>query len=185
MRQLLSTFLLIACAFAATSAAAQVASQEQRLSGNSGYEHLFHEPPRYSAFQHMNGPALMPKGTSPRKLHLAFDSGSSHVVATWKRPQAIHHLHLAQYELRMRKDAPQCRGVEQQPCAYAWGDWQAAGPIVATRSSVTIYNVDPGTTYEVEVRARNDRAVSRPTRARVTIPTSANLPNATGSVEHP
>ena len=185
MRQLLNAFLLIACALNATSATAQVASQQQRLSGNSGYEHLFREPPRHLALHHMGVPALMPKGTSPRKLHLAFDSGSSRVVATWKRPQAIHHLHLAQYELRMRKDAPQCRGVGQRPCAYAWGDWQAAGPIVATRSSITIYNVDPGTTYEVEVRARNDRAVSRPTRARVTIPASANPPNATGPAEHP
>ena len=186
MRQLLHTFVLIACTLSATSVAAQVASQEQRLAGNSGYDDVLRPPPDYSALQHSMSilPGVMPKGTTPRKLRLAFDSDSSHVVATWKRPQAIHHLHLAQYELRMRKDAPQCRDQGQQPCAYAWGDWQAAGPIVASRSSITIYNVDPGTTYEVEVRARNDRAVSSATRASVTIPASATSPpDSTGPAE--
>lgn len=156
--------LAVALALTAAAVCAQVESQEQRLSGNNGYDDLYRTSTPYSAFSHIDGPALRPKGSSPRKLRLAFDSASSHVVATWKRPQAIYDPHLARYELRMRKDA------------YAWGEWQPAGAIVAGRSSITIYNVDPGTTYEVEVRARNGRATSRPTSARVTIPGSAKPP---------
>ena len=147
--QHIRTCVLVALALTGTAASAQVGV------GTAAYDDL------YRTWDVPVGDVHQGNST-PRSLRLAFDPASRNVVASWRRPAAIYQPRVAKYEIRMRKDT------------YAWGEWQPAGPIGVDRSFITIYNVDPGTTYYVEVRARNGRAISHATSAKVTIPQSVN-----------
>lgn len=98
-----------------------------------------------------------PVDTVPQGLRLSFDEKSQHVLVEWKRPKLGYYM--TNYQLRMRK------GDSAQ-----WGRWQEVGSIGPAASFVFIHSVDPGATYEVEVRTRNDRIAGLPASGTVTIP---------------
>ena len=79
------------------------------------------------------------------------------MLAEWKRPRFRRSM--TDYQLRMKKAT-----------AGSWGQWQEIGPMAAAAQSVVIHSVEPGMTYEVEIRARNDRIAGPPASGTVTIP---------------
>ncbi len=101
-----------------------------------------------------------PRATAPIDLRLSFNVATNQVLAEWQRPKHLGLLAMTNYQLRMKKASH-----------GSWGRWLEVGPIEATRSAV-IHSVEPGMTYEIEVRARNDRTASPPASGTVTIPKS-------------
>lgn len=114
-----------------------------------------------------------PRATAPLGLRLSFDAGTNQVLAEWQRPKHLGLFAMTNYQLRMRKANSRSWGRWlEKASSPSWGRWLEIGAIEATDQSIVIHGVEPGVTYEIEVRARNDRSAGPPASGTVTIPES-------------
>ena len=146
--------LIVLVGLASIGASAQ-APHVQPWSADDDYNDLWQQP---SPPQSNNNPAsrAFPRGMAPLDLLLSFHANTNHVLVEWKRPRFRR---LTRYQLRMKKAD-----------ARSWGRWQEVGPVEEIANSVIIHSVEPGVTYEVEVRARNHQVAGPPAAGTVTIP---------------
>lgn len=164
-----SVALTVLAGLGGVNAGAQVASCPGPWGGDGDYNDLWQPSAQPHGTDFYNKlPSTDPDvtavrwATEPLGLSLSFDVDASHVLVEWKRPKHLGRpLPVTNYQLRMKKAN-----------ARAWGRWLEIGPIEAKNQSIVIHSVEPGVTYEIEVRGRNHLVPGRPASGTVTIPSS-------------
>ena len=151
--------MTVVAVLASAEASAQAVSSDSIWGGDGDYRDLWVPPENYRYRTETSPNDPFPRGTAPRQLDLSFDADSNCVLVEWKPPRFVDRVRMTRYQLRMKRE-----GSRQ------WGRWQEVGPVKAAASSVVIHSVDPGSTYEIQVRARNDRIAGPSARSAVTIP---------------